>query len=155
MTLNFRVPKNKVVTYAGPEFYGCYGSARPLISCFKRPGWLIGHGSGKYRNADVRVWFVAMTVPAMLESDARRTYDNVLFKTGYRKLRSFGKGHDKVRVFYTRASAVAAFEKLVAERKAENKVARAEALAARDEINNAESYAEAVNATIKNLDVLN
>ena len=151
--MNFRIPKNKTIAYAGPEYPGCFGSCRPVIACFKRPGWLIG--STKHRNADVRVWFVAMTIPELLmDSDTRRTYDNVLFKTGYRKLRSFGKGNDKVRVFYTRASAVAAFDKLVAERKAEIEAARAEAKAARDEINNATTYPDAVNALIKNLDVL-
>ena len=109
MDLNFRIPKNKVVTYVGPEFLGCFGSDRPVISCFKRPGWLVGKNSA----ANVRVWFVAMTVPEMLDSDTRQTYNNILFKTGYRKLRSFGKGHDTVRVFYSRKAAVDAFTALV------------------------------------------
>jgi hypothetical protein len=55
VTLNFRIPAKKVVTYAGPEFLGCCGSARPVISCFKRPGWLVGKSSA----AEVRVWQVS------------------------------------------------------------------------------------------------
>ena len=148
MTLNFRIPAKKVVTYAGPEFLGCFGSARPVISCFKRPGWLVGNNSA----ADVRVWFVAMTVPEMLDSDTRQTYDKILFKTGYRKLRSFGTGNDKVRVFYSRKSAVDAFYKLVDTRKAENATARAARDAARAEVANATTLEEATNAVIQNFD---
>ena len=148
MTLNFRIPQNKVVTYAGPEFLGCFGSARPVISCFKRPGWLVGKNSA----ANVRVWFVAMTVPEMLDSDTRQTYDKILFKTGYRKLRSFGKGHDTVRVFYSRKSAVDAFTALVETRKAENVTARAERDAARAAVANATTLEAATNAVIQNFD---
>ena len=150
MDLNFRIPKNKVVTYAGPEFLGCFGSARPVISCFKRPGWLVGKNSA----ANVRVWFVAMTVPEMLDSDTRQTYDMILFKTGYRKLRSFGKGHDKVRVFYSRKAAVDAFTALVETRKAENASARAERTAAINAITNAPTEADRVNAVIAHADLI-
>ena len=150
MDLNFRIPKNKVVTYAGPEFLGCFGSARPVISCFKRPGWLVGKNSA----ANVRVWFVAMTVPEMLDSDTRQTYDKILFKTGYRKLRSFGKGHDKVRVFYSRKAAVDAFTALVETRKAENASARAERTAAINAITNAPTEADRVNAVIAHADLI-
>jgi hypothetical protein len=109
---------------------------------------LVGNNSA----ADVRVWFVAMTVPEMLDSDTRQTYDKILFKTGYRKLRSFGTGNDKVRVFYSRKSAVDAFYKLVDTRKAENATARAARDAARAEVANATTLEEATNAVIQNFD---
>jgi hypothetical protein len=148
--LNFRIAKNKIVTYAGPEYAGCFGSARPVISCFKRPGWLVGNRTA----TDIRVWFVAMTVPETLDSDARQTFDRTLFRTGYRKMRSFGKANDKIRVFYSRKSAVDAFTALVDQRKAENAAARDAITAARAAIANAPTEADRVNAIIAHADLL-
>ena len=82
-----------------------------------------------------------MTVPEMLDSDTRQTYNNILFKTGYRKLRSFGKGHDTVRVFYSRKAAVDAFTALVE-------------TAAIDAITNAPTEADRVNAIIAHADLI-
>ena len=147
--LNFRIPKNKVVGYAGPEYAGCFGSVRPVISCFKCPGWLVGNRTA----ADVRVWFVAMTVPEAL-ADARRAFSRTLLRTGYRKMRSVGTGNEKVRVFYSRKSAVDAFTALVETRKAENASARAERTAAINAITNAPTEADRVNAVIAHADLI-
>ena len=147
--LNFRIPKNKVVGYAGPEYAGCFGSVRPVISCFKCPGWLVGNRTA----ADVRVWFVAMTVPEAL-ADARRAFSRTLLRTGYRKMRSVGTGNEKVRVFYSRKSAVDAFTAIVDQRKAENAAARDAITAARAAIANAPTEADRVNAIIAHADLL-
>ena len=147
--LNFRIPKNQVVGYAGPEYVGCFGSARPVISCFKCPGWLVGDRTA----ADVRVWFVAMTIPEAL-ADARRAFSRTLLRTGYRKMRRVGKGNEKVRVYYSRKSAVDAFTALVDQRKAENAAARDAITAARAAIANAPTDADRVNAIIAHADLL-
>lgn len=78
---------------------------------------------------DVTVFFVGMTIPELMDSEMRMQFVKDIYRSGNRKIRTFGKraGFDKeVRVYYSRSSAVAAFDELVRVRRAQNEVARNE-----------------------------
>ena len=124
--MNFRLKKGFTRTYAGPEYLNCFGSARPIIHCFKTRAFVLNK-TGK----DVRIWFVGIGIPQLIDTDTRTEFykKNGAFSTRgkNRLIRSFtSHTGEKLQVFYTRTSAVRAFDRLVAARKEENAQARKE-----------------------------
>jgi hypothetical protein len=124
--MNFRLKKGFTLTYAGPEYLNCFGSARPIIHCFKTRAFVLNK-TGK----DVRIWFVGTSIPQLIDGDTRMEFykKNGAFSTRgkNRLIRSFtSHTGEKLQVFYTRTSAVRAFDRLVAARKEENAQARKE-----------------------------
>jgi hypothetical protein len=123
--MNFRLKKGFTRTYAGPEYLNCFGSARPIIHCFKTRAFVLNK-TGK----DVRIWFVGTSIPQLIDGDTRMEFykKNGAFSTRgkNRLIRSFTSQGEKLQVFYTRTSAVRAFDRLVAARKEENAQARKE-----------------------------
>lgn len=115
-TMNFRLKMGGWRTYAGPEFLNCFGSARPVIHCFTTRPFVLN----KKGEADVRVWLVGTSVPQLIGADTRMAFIRKIYKENNRLIRSFTYQGEKLRVFYTRTSAVKAFDKLVATRKEEN-----------------------------------
>jgi hypothetical protein len=75
---------------------------------------------------DARVWFVGTSVPQLIDDDTRITFIRKIYKAKNRLIRSFTYHGEKLQVFYTRTSAVKAFDRLVATRKEENAQARKE-----------------------------
>ena len=129
-TMRFRLKKGFThlglsFTYAGPECLNCFGGVRPVIHCFKTRAFVLNK-TGK----DVRIWFVGMSIPQLIDGDTRMEFykKNGAFSTRgkNRLIRSFTSQGEKLQVFYTRTSAVKAFDKLVAARKEENAQARKE-----------------------------
>tara|TARA_R110000737_G_scaffold152154_1_gene181404 strand:- start:33 stop:509 length:477 start_codon:yes stop_codon:yes gene_type:complete len=122
-TMNFRLKNRGWRTYAGPEYLNCYGSARPIIHCFKVLPTTLGKESDK---KDQRVWFVGTSIPQLIDDVTRITFIRKLYREKHRLIRSFTYHGEKLQVFYTCTSAVKAFEKLVTARKEENAQARKE-----------------------------
>jgi hypothetical protein len=122
-TMNFRLKNRGWRTYAGPEFLNCFGSARPIIHCFTVLPSTLGRKGDK---KDARVWFVGTSVPQLIDDDTRITFIRKIYKAKNRLIRSFTYHGEKLQVFYTRTSAVKAFDRLVATRKEENAQARKE-----------------------------
>jgi len=120
--MNFRLKNREWRTYAGPEYLNCFGSVRPVIHCFM----VFPSTLGKKGHNDVRVWFVGTSVPQLIDDDTRITFIRKIYKEKNRLIQSFTYRGEKLKVFYTRTSAVKAFEKLVAARKEENAQARKE-----------------------------
>jgi hypothetical protein len=124
--MNFRLKKGFTRTYAGPEFLNCFGSARPIIHCFKTRPFVVNK-TGK----DVRIWFVGIGIPQLIDTDTRTAFykKNGAWGQRHKKnrlIQSFTYQGEKLRVFYTRTPAVKAFDRLVAIRNEENAQARKE-----------------------------
>ena len=121
-TMNFRLKNRGWRTYAGPEYLNCFGSVRPVIHCFT----VFPSTLGKKGDKDVRVWFVGNIIPQLIDDDIRITFIRKIYKAKNRLIRSFTYHGEKLQVFYTRTSAVKAFDRLVAIRNEENAQARKE-----------------------------
>ena len=123
--MNFRLKNGAWKTYAGPEYLNCFGSARPVIHCFKTRAFVLNK-TGK----DVRIWFVGTSIPQLIDGDTRMEFykKNGAFSTRgkNRLIRSFTYQGEKLKVCYTRTPAVKAFDRLVAIRNEENAQARQE-----------------------------
>ena len=120
--MNFRIKDSGWKTYTGPDYLNCIGSFRPFIHCFKvRPATLNKRGDKR-----MRVWFVGNSIPQLIDDQARITFIREIYKGKNRLIQSFTYQGDKIKVFYTRASAVKAFDELVTERRRENAQARQE-----------------------------
>ena len=115
--MNFRLKNGAWRTYAGPEFLNCFGSIRPVIHCFTTRPFVLNKGHG---DKDVRVWFVGNSIPQLIDGDAHRAFIKKIYAENNRLIRSFTYHSEKFKVYYTRASAVKAFEQLVARRNKEN-----------------------------------
>ena len=133
--LSFRLRKGYTRTYAGPEYLNCFGGIRPVIHCFNTRAFVLNK-TGK----DVKVWFVGSSIPQLIDDETRKAFYQKNGAWGStrgknRLIRSFTFQGEKLRVFYTRAPAVKAFQQLVAIRREENAQARkalSEALATGD-----------------------
>lgn len=121
--MNFRLKKGAWKTYAGPEFLNCFGSLRPVIHCFKTRPFIFNKGHGEN---DVRVWFVGNSIPQLIDGDTHRAFIKQVYAENNRRIRSFTYLGEKFKVYYTRASAVKAFERLVAQRNNENAASKRE-----------------------------
>ena len=120
--MNFRLKNRGWRTYAGPEYLNCFGSVRPVIHCFT----VFPSTLGKKGDKDVRVWFVGNSIPQLIDDETRITFIRKIYKAKNRLIRSFTYHGEKLQVFYTRTSAVKAFDRLVATRNEENAQARKE-----------------------------
>ena len=130
--LNFRLKNGAWRTYAGPEYLNCFGSVRPVIHCFTTRPFVLNKGHG---NKDMRIWFVGNSIPQLIDGEMHRAFVKKIYAAGNRLIQSFTHQNEKFKVYYTRASAVKAFDRLVASRNEENAQARNElrgALAAGD-----------------------
>ena len=121
--MNFRLKNGAWRTYAGPEYLNCYGSVRPVIHCFTTRPFVLKKGHGK---KDIRVWLVGNSIPQLIDSETRMAFIKKIYAEKNRMIRSFNYHSEKLKVFYTRNSAVKAFEKLVAVRNNENLEAKRE-----------------------------
>ena len=121
-TMNFRLKNRGWRTYAGPEYLNCLGSVRPVIHCFT----VFPSTLGKKGDRDVRVWFVGTSIPQLIDDETRIVFIRKIYKAKNRLIRSFTYRGEKLKVFYTRTSAVKAFARLVDTRKEENAQARKE-----------------------------
>tara|TARA_Y100000310_G_scaffold55680_1_gene51060 strand:- start:2777 stop:3253 length:477 start_codon:yes stop_codon:yes gene_type:complete len=120
--MSFRLKNRGWRTYAGPEYLNCVGSMRPIIHCFT----VRRRTLGKKGDQDARVWFVAVTIPQLIDDETRIAFIRKIYAAKNRLIRSFNYRGEKLKVFYTRASAVRAFSKLVDARNQENAAAKRE-----------------------------
>jgi len=116
MTMDFRLKNRRWRTYTGPEYSNCFGSLRPIIHCFT----VFPKTLGKEGDNDVRVWFVGNSIPQLIDDETRIAFIRQIYKAKNRLIQSFTYQGEKLKVYYTRTSAVRAFERLVAKRKEEN-----------------------------------
>ena len=121
--MNFRLKNGAWRTYAGPEFLNCFGSIRPLIHCFTTRPFVLNKGHG---NKDVRIWLVGNSIPQLIDSETRIAFIKKIYAANNRLIRSFDYDSEKFKVYYTRTSAVKAFDRLVAIRNQENAEAKRE-----------------------------
>jgi hypothetical protein len=120
--MNFRLKNRGWRTYAGPEFLNCFGSARPIVHCFT----VFPSTLGKKGDKDVRIWLVGNSIPQLIDSETRIAFIKKIYAANNRLIRSFNHHGEKFKVYYTRTSAVKAFDRLVAIRNQENAEAKRE-----------------------------
>ena len=128
--MNFRIGSQGTKTYTGPEFYQCAGSTVPVIHCYKFSANYFDCKAPTMK--DIRVWFVFSGFDSDASSKMRMSYFEAISEWVSRnqsakkraKIRSFIFKDAKVKVYYTRKSAVDAFATLVNDRRAENEEAR-------------------------------
>ncbi len=121
--MNFRLKNGQWRTYAGPDSLNCINSFRPVIHCFTTRPFVLKKGRGK---KDIRIWLVGNSIPQLIDSETRMAFIKKIYAEKNRMIRSFNYHSERFQVFYTRSSAVKAFEKLVALRNNENLEARGE-----------------------------
>ena len=121
--MNFRLKNGQWRTYAGPDSPNCINSFRPVIHCFTTRPFVLKKGHGK---KDIRIWLVGNSIPQLIDSEARMAFIKKIYAEKNRMIRSFNYHSERFQVFYTRSSAVKAFEKLVSLRNKENLAATRE-----------------------------